>query len=824
MRILKFGGSSVSTPERVRAVVAIVRAARREGPAMVVVSAFGGVTDALVLAAAEAARGDDAWAATHRELLTRHLDAVVAVASAGERPALTREVEQAFVELGNLLRGASLVGECSPRTLDSVMSFGERLSAVIVAAALRQAGENAEFCDARLFIVTDQQFGSAQVDLEQTRVRLGVYLEGRVRLQVVTGFIGASPNGATTTLGRGGSDYTASIVGAALDAELIEIWTDVDGVMTADPRQVPEAFSIPSMSYDELMELSHFGAKVVYPPTVRPARAHSIPLLVRNTFNPAFPGTRVGHAQGDASTEARSAKVDICGISSINRVALLRLQGDGMAGVPGIAMRLFGALAREGISVILISQASSEHSIALAVEPAGVARARISIANEFALEQRLGLVDPLIVDDNVSLIAAVGDGIRDRPGAVGRLFGVLASHGIPVQTFAGGSSDRNISIATSRADEARALKAIHGALLFPTRRTIDVYLAGVGRVGSAFLDQLRQQADVLARDENTHVRVAGVASSKRMLIDPRGIDRAAWRTRLADDGEPSDLERFVEALVEPRRPTSVFVDCTASDQPASWFERLIEAGVPVIAANKRPFAGPLDAYRRLKDAVARGAAVHYETTVGAGLPVLGTLSDLVRTGDRVNSIDGVLSGTLGFVLDRLRSGVAFSAAVKDAHARGYSEPDPRDDLMGADVARKILILGREAGYPLEPDAVTTIPLVPAAWSALTQDEFWKELPSLDPLFAAKQAAATAAGQRLCYLARVSAGRATVGLEAVDPSHPCATLSGTDNLIAFSTDRYDTTPLVVRGPGAGPHVTAAGVFADVLRAARTADRP
>ena len=817
MRILKFGGSSVSTPERVRAVVEIVRAARREDHLMVVVSAFGGVTDALIRAATEAARGDEAWMATHRELLARHLDAVSALASADEWAALGREVEQTFEELGNLLRGSSLVGECSPRTLDSVMSFGERLSAAIVAAALRQAGEDAAFCDSRRFILTDSAFGAAQVDLDQTRARLQAYLEGRTRLQVVTGFIGATPAGDTTTLGRGGSDYTASIVGAALGVELIEIWTDVDGVMTADPRLVPEAFSITSMSYDELMELSHFGAKVVYPPTVRPAREHSIPLLVRNTFNSGFPGTRIGHVRGDSAR-------DICGISSITRVALLRLQGDGMAGVPGIAMRLFGALAREGISVILISQASSEHSIALAVEPAGVARARASITLEFALEQRLGLVDPLIVEDDVSLIAAVGDGIRDRPGAVGRLFGVLASHGIPVQTFAGGSSERNISIATSRANEVRALNAIHGALLFPTRRIIDVYLAGVGRVGTAFLDQLRSQAATLARNENTHVRLAGVATSKRMLIDPRGIDHAGWRARLDSEGQPCDLDAFVGALVEPRRPTSVFVDCTASERTASLFPRLIAAGVPVIAANKRPFADRLDAYRTLKDAVARGAAVHYETTVGAGLPVLGTLSDLVRTGDRVNSIDGVLSGTVGFVLDRIRGGTPLSEAVKDAHARGYSEPDPRDDLMGADVARKILILGREAGYALEPDAVTTIPLVPAEWSALSLEEFWSVLPSLDDAFAARQADAERSGRRLCYLARVAGGRATVGLEAVDQSHPCATLSGTDNLIAFSTDRYDATPLVVRGPGAGPHVTAAGVFADVLRAARTADRP
>jgi aspartokinase/homoserine dehydrogenase 1 len=815
VRVLKFGGSSVATPQRIRSIVAIVQAARRRGPVVVVVSAFGGVTDALIRAGAEAARADEAWVNSCAELAARHLTAMTELASAGERNALLHGMDEQLGDLRKLLHGASLVGECSRRTLDSVMSFGERLSALTVAAALRAAGEDAEACDSRQFLITDSSFGAAQVDLEATSARLNAYMAGRPRLQVMTGFIGATPAGETTTLGRGGSDYTASIVGAVLHAEAIEIWTDVDGVMTADPRCVPEAFSIPSLSYDELMELSHFGAKVVYPPTVHPARARSIPLIVRNTFNPEFPGTRVEHARRDSGR-------DICGISSISRVALMRLQGDGMVGVPGIAMRLFGALAREGISVILISQASSEHSIAFAVEPAAVPRARTRVGEEFALERRLGLIDELIVDEDVSLIAAVGDGIRVRPGAVGRLFGVLASHGIPAQTFAGGSSERNISIATSRANEVRALNAIHGALLFPRRRLIDVYLVGAGRVGTAFLDQLRAHSAVLARAEDTHVRLAGVATSRRMLLDAGGIAHAAWRERLDADGESCDLARFVDAILQPRRPTGVFVDCTASDEPGRWFDRLIDAGVPVIAANKRPFSGTLTAYRRLKDAVAGGAAIHYETTVGAGLPVLGTLSDLVRTGDRVQRIEGALSGTIGFVLDGVRAGMTFSEAVREAHARGYSEPDPRDDLMGADVARKILILAREAGYHLESNAVAARPLVPAEWSSLSREEFWSQLPSLDASFVARQAAAASNGQRLCYLARASDGVVSVGLEAVDAGHPCASLSGTDNLIAFSTARYDTTPLVVRGPGAGPHVTAAGVFADVLRAARRAD--
>jgi aspartokinase/homoserine dehydrogenase 1 len=403
------------------------------------------------------------------------------------------------------------------------------------------------------------------------------------------------------------------------------------------------------------------------------------------------------------------------------------------------------------------------------------------------------------------------------------LFGVLASHGIPVQTFAGGTSERNISIATSRANEVRALNAIHGALLFPTRRTIDVYLVGAGRVGAALLEQLHGHAGVLARDEQMHVRLAGIANSRRMLLDAAGISPDDWQQRLQADGEPCNLSRFVDAIVRPPRPTSVFVDCTASDEPSQWFMPLIDAGVPVIAANKRPFSGGLESYRRLKDAAASGAAIHYETTVGAGLPVLGTLSDLVRTGDRVERIEGALSGTIGYVLDGLRAGTPFSEVVRDAHARGYSEPDPRDDLMGADVARKILILAREAGYPLERDAVVTRPLLPADWSNLSRDEFWQRLPSLDERFAAQQAAAAQEGRRLCYLARASGGAASVGLEAVTAGHPCASLSGTDNLIAFSTARYDTTPLVVRGPGAGPHVTAAGVFADVLRTARRVER-
>ncbi|MDY7094246.1 MAG: bifunctional aspartate kinase/homoserine dehydrogenase I [Acidobacteriota bacterium] len=836
MRVLKFGGSSVASPERVEAVVAIVRKALEAGPVTVVVSAFGGVTDTLLAAAQAAAqeatqrtsRGqaspaadDDSdaaggWRGRWEALAQRHRQADERSADEAEQT-LAEDREQRLEELHDLLHGISLVGEVSPRTLDSVLSYGERLSAPTVAAALRRAGVDAEACDSRPLIVTDGTFGNAQVDLESTYQRLREHFSNtgpRVgRVQVMTGFIAATAAGETTTLGRGGSDYTASLMGAALDADAVELWTDVDGVMSADPRLVPGARPIRRLSYEELMELSHFGAKVVYPPSVHPTRSAGIPLWIRNTFHPEAPGTRVDDTLGRQSEGSEASRPPVRGITSIQRFALLRLEGDGMVGVPGIAMRLFAALARERINVILITQASSEHSICIGISPESIPSAVRCLAEEFALERRAGLVDELVVEDNLAVVAAVGTGMRDRPGIASSVFGVLAERDINVRAIAQGSSELNISVVVSSRDEARAVRALHSRFFQPLRR-VDVHLAGVGRVGAALLTQLARSSQEIARRRGLELRLVAVANSRGVLGDPAGLDPATAAEELARQTAAGEelrpLAEHLEDLARRPRP-AVFLDCTADPTLGALYRPLLEAGVSVVTANKHPFAGPLDQRPP-------AGPLYHEATVGAGLPVIGPLRDLADSGDGLQAVEGVLSGTVGFVLSRLHDGAPFSQALREAYDQGLTEPDPREDLEGGDVGRKLLILARLGGFDLEPEEVVVEPLLPAdgPWSQLTLEQLWERLPELDPVFA--QRLEEAGDSRLVYLARFDGERATVGLEALPPQHPAASLRGTENLVVLKTGLYDREPLIVRGPGAGPAVTAGGVFADLLRAA------
>ena len=825
LRVLKFGGTSVATADAIRQLIRIVTKARTEGPVVVVVSAFGGVTNALLAAADTAAAHDLAYADQHAALVERHLEMAEALAP-DEAESLRESLETRLGDLGDLLHGVYLLRECSPRTRDGVVSYGERCSAEVVAAAMRAAGLEAVAHDARQSIVTDASFGRAQVDFDATRTRLRAALLGEgteaaglveaensveTVIPVVTGFVAATPEGQTTTLGRGGSDYTAAILGASLDASVIELWTDVDGVLSTDPRVVSEAFPQTAMSYSELMELSHFGAKVVYPPSIHPARRAGIPLRIKNTFNPDAPGTLI---TGDEAPNTHAIR----GLASVDSIALLRLEGDGMVGVPGIAGRLFGALARAGVSVILISQGSSEHSICFAVAPGDTEAARRAVAEEFVLEQRAGLVDALVAEEDQAVVAAVGAAMHERPGLAGRLFSVLGRHGVNVKTIAQGSSELNISLVVDRDDGPRALRAVHGAFFHPRRRRLSVALAGVGRVGSVLLDQIRDTAPRLRDRFDLEVEVVALASSKHLLIDRDGIDLETWRAAL--EGAPAPRrDALFEGLSQPAGDLRVFVDCTASDGMVALYERLLGRGIGVVAANKRPFAGPLADFRALEDAARSGAALYHEATVGAGLPVLSTLGDLVLSGDRVRTIDGILSGTLNAVLERVGAGKTLSTAVRSAYDDGLTEPHPWDDLSGGDVARKLCILARLAGWELEPEAIEVEPLLPGdGWGAMDLDTFWNELPSLDDGFGRRQAEATAAGRRLRYVGHIAGEGVRVGLQAVGPEHPAFSLAGPDNLVAFATERYSVTPLVIQGPGAGPEVTAAGVLADVLKAA------
>jgi aspartokinase/homoserine dehydrogenase 1 len=820
---MKFGGTSVRDHDRIQVAAGLVRDALRESPVAVVVSALGGVTDQLLEIARITQRGERDYTPLFAALVERHLAVIDRLEDEGEREAVRATVGDLLSEIRLLFSGVSLVHECSPRTLDKIASTGERLSSLLMAAMLRQLGVAAEACDARRLIVTDRSFGSAAVQYDVSYSRIRDHFAARPgTVQVVTGFIASTLDGETTTLGRGGSDYTASLLGVALGAERVEIWTDVDGVLSADPRRVEAAFSLPRLSYDELLELSHFGAKVVYPPTVHPARKAAIPLWIKNTLNPSFPGTVVLAEPGPSDAPIR-------GISSISQVALLRIEGDGMIEVPGTAGRFFNALGEAGINVILISQASSEHSICIAVDPQRAALARQVVNAEFARERAAGLVDDLVVEEEVSIVAIVGVDMCQRPGISGRIFASLGAAGVNVRAIAQGSSELNISLAIAAADERRALACVHDAFFDATR--LSVFLLGVGTVGGELLAQLRTAPAA------AEWSLSGLASSRRMSLARRRRDRDRWSPALLEsDGavatDPAALAAFARSTPGPR----VVVDCTASDGMVDLYVELLGAGVDVVTANKKPLTAPWSDWQRLLAAQAPPGAgkLHHEATAGAGLPVVKTLEELIATGDRVHRIEGVFSGTLAFLLWRLRQGASFSAALAEARERGLTEPDVRDDLSGMDVARKLLILARLAGGPdarLDLGDVATTSLLPEGrgFREAARDEVWRRLPELDSAFAELVADCERENRVPVYLATFelngSGGppRATVGIERVAPDHPAASGAATENLFAFTTERYRERPLVVRGPGAGPAVTAAGVFGDLLRVAARASR-
>lgn len=800
-RVLKFGGTSVTGAERVEVIAAEVRQRAQAQIPIVVVSAFAGVTDALI-AAARAAAGGGGYEELEARLRTQHLK--TAHALIGADASVQDEVVRRLDQLARLLRGIALLGECSPRTMDSVLATGEALSSVLIAAALRARGLAAFAADPRLWVVTDDHFGEATVDLAATQVavrREAAAADGRI--PIVPGFTGGTPGGEVTTLGRGGSDTSGAILGVALPADLVEIWTDVDGVMSADPRVVPEAMSLDVMSFHELLELSHWGAKVVHPGAARLLRERGVPLVIKNTFHPAHPGTLVAADRGS------SGEVPVRALASRTDAAVLQLSARAGDDATSLTARALAALHRKRVRVILVTQGGSEASVCLVVPSAFAATARSVLMEEFRLERETGLVEDLVVEGDCGVVSAVGDGMRHLPGVSGRVFGVLGNHGINVRAIAQGASERNISVVVSAKDGPAAVRAIHDAFFAPRPRAAELFVAGVGRVGAAFLDQLAERGEV------HRLRVIGVGSSKKVVIDRRGIDARKWRDAVAAGDAPASA--LVEAAIESPHHPRIFVDCTADPGLPAVYDRLLAAGVSVVAANKVGFAGSSQSWNRLKEAAGKGGAVYYETTVGAGLPVLRTVADLTATGDRILRVQGVLSGTLGYLCDEVMKGRAFSEAVRGAYELGYTEPDPRDDLSGLDVARKLVILARTAGLDVEPEDVDVEPLLPREAAAGPIEAFWERLSSLDEPMERSRANAAAVGGRLVYLGTVEAGKARVQLEVVPAEHPCWSLHGSENLILVLSERYRTVPLVVRGPGAGPAVTAAGVFADVLRA-------
>ena len=818
MKVAKFGGTSVGSAAAIANLVEIVRS---RGFRVVVVSALSGVTDKLVALGHEAAASDGAWTGSFEALGERHSGVISALFRPERAEAVEASIAAERRELRELLGGLALVGELSPRSLDLVMSFGERMSATIVAAALADRGIPARPVDARSLIVVDGDFGSGRPDPAKTRERaasvLAPFLDASdtsAELPVVTGFIAANEAGETFTLGRGGSDYTASIIAAAIDAEEVEIWTDVDGILTADPRKVRDAFSLESISYLEAMELSHFGAKVIYPPTIRPACERGIPIRVLNSFNPGFPGTVI-------SGLAAPSRYPVRGISSVSQAALLRLQGPGMVGVTGIAGRLFGCLARRRINIILISQASSEQSICFAVAQHDSASALEAMRSEFAAEMAEGSIESPVAEGDKTILAVVGEGMRHSPGISGRVFHALGRGGINVSAIAQGSSELNISSVVDSADEAKALTAVHDAFFRAGTRSVNVFIVGTGLIGGALLEQMRRQRAALLEDHAIRLELAGVADTKRMLLRSSGLDLADWRALLASEGEKTDLALFVERLREAGLPNAVFVDCTADPDAPALYPGLLRRSVAVATPNKRGNSGSLAAYRELMAASrAAGAPYLYETTVGAGLPVISTLHDLRVSGDRVTRIEAALSATMGHILSNYRGDRGFASLVREAREKGYTESDPREDLLAADIARKALILARELGCELEYGDVAVEPILPRSCAeAKDPDAFLACLEREEPALRALRDRCLAAEGNLVYAATITEGRITLHLREAAEGDPLHGLHGAQNAVAFYTERYGERPLVVRGPVGGAQITAGGLFADILRVAR-----
>lgn len=812
MKVLKFGGSSVAKPERIAGVVKILKTYYSRGEQFTVVfSAFGGVTDSLIEMAHLAADGNEQYLDKFEVFSQRHTETVNALLQGEHLNRVLPELENNHEVLRNLLHGVFLVREASLRTMDYILSFGERNSAFIIAHVMRQEGINANYLDARKIIKTDKNFGSAKVDFDATYYHIKDYYTQNPEIQVVTGFIASTKSGLTTTLGRGGSDYTAAILAAGLDAGSIEIWTDVDGVMTADPRMVKKAFTIPTMTYAEAMEMSHFGAKVIYPPTLQPALARKIPLYIKNTFNPDFPGTYISE-NSDLGHHA------VKGISSISKVALLTLQGSGLVGVPGIAGRLFSSLAQAGVNVILITQGSSEHSISFAVQPHQAIKARRRMENEFENEIRQGLVDVIKLEEDLAVVAIIGENMRYQPGIAGRLFQAMGRNGINVVAIAQGSSELNISVVISRADESKALNSIHEAFFLSDTQELHLFMVGVGLIGSTLINQIKAQAAFLKEKRSMEIKVVGLANSKKMVFDDKGINLDHWQKALAESDTLVSLPTFVHQMKEYNLSNTIFVDNTADARVAGFYETILDASISISTPNKIATSSSYIQYQRLKTiSERRGVPFMYETNVGAGLPVISTLNDLINSGDRIIKIEGILSGSLSFIFNSFTTGKRFSEIVKSAQTLGYTEPDPRIDLNGFDVRRKLIILARETGLPLEETDVVINSILPeACQKAETIPAFFEALEAADDHFESLRISAEEKGQVLRMVAKLENGKAQIGLESVNTGHPFFQLNGSDNMIVFTTERYKERPLVVRGPGAGAEVTAAGVFAEIIK--------
>ncbi|MXV13726.1 bifunctional aspartate kinase/homoserine dehydrogenase I [Hufsiella ginkgonis] len=811
MKVLKFGGTSVGSVQSILTLVDILKkeSANAEPP-VVVLSAMSGVTNLLLDMAERASRGDG-FNEQLKELEERHFATVKSLLDVQRQNPVFTKLKLFFNELEDLLQGVYSLRELTLQTKDLILSFGERCSTFMISKVAEQRLGATIFLDASEVIKTDSSFGNARVLTEETELLIrNFYRENPGKLIFVTGFIASNHAGRITTLGRGGSDYTAAIFGSALNSREIQIWTDVNGMMTADPRLVKKAFPLEELSYTEAMELSFFGAKVIYPPTMIPAFLKKIPIVIKNTFQPDFPGTVIRH-------DCHSSHLPIKGISSINQISIINVQGSGMVGKSGFSGRLFSLLAREQINVVLITQSSSEHSITFAVHPAEAVKAQKMIEAEFELELEARKIDRPQIEEGLSVLAIVGENMKQTPGISGKLFHALGRNGINVRAIAQGSSEYNISVIISTVDMAKALNAVHDAFFTELKKTLNVFCLGTGNIGSTLFRQLSEHSEFLKQNNGILVKIAGISNTRKMVFDENGLSTENWRAALEGSEHTADLAGFIARIKAMNLPNCVFVDNTASPKPIDFYEELFRSSISVVTCNKIGNSGTYEQYKRFKDtAHSHGADFFYETNVGAGLPIVRTLKDLMVSGDRIVRIEAILSGTISFIFNNFNGDASFYDVVKLAQEKGYTEPDPRDDLRGTDFMRKMLILARDAGHVIEPADISIGAILPQSCiDANTVDDFYGELKKAGEYFNNLKKEAARSGKVLRYIGKLEDGRVATTLQMVDENHPFYMLSGSDNIISFTTDRYKERPMVVKGPGAGAEVTAAGVFADII---------
>ena len=806
MKVLKFGGTSVGSVESILSLKAIVEKEAQKQPIIVVVSALGGITDKLIATSLLAQKGDEAWKDEFQAMVERHhkmIDTIIT--DPRKREQLFNIVDLLFEQLRSIYFGVYLIHDLSKKTQDAIVSYGERLSSNIVATLV----QGAKWYDSREFIKTVRKNHKNTLDSELTNRLVRRTFSDLQRISLVPGFISKDRDtDEITNLGRGGSDYTAAIIAAALDAEILEIWTDVDGFMTADPRVIKTAYTIKELSYIEAMELCNFGAKVVYPPTIYPVCVKNIPIRVKNTFNPDGEGSII-------KQKVANNDKPIKGISSINGTTLITVAGLSMVGVIGVNRRIFTALADNGISVFMVSQASSENSTSIGVRDQDATEAVEVLNGEFAKEIETGAMYPMHAENGLATIAVVGENMKNTPGIAGKLFGTLGRAGISMIACAQGAPQTNISFVVKSEHLRKALNAIHDSFFLSEYKVLNLFVCGVGTVGGQLLEQIHNQYEELKRTKRLKLNVVGIATSKKALFNSDGIDLANYRELLADANE-SNEKKLRDAIIEMNCFNSVFVDCTASKEVAEIYQPLLEHNISVIAANKIAASSSYEKYARLKEtALARGVFFRYETNVGAGLPIIGTINDLRNSGDVILKIEAVLSGTLNFIFSEISADVTLSEAVRRAKEQGYSEPDPRIDLSGKDVIRKLVILAREAGYKVEKTDVEAHLFIPDEFFEGSIDEFWKNLPKLDADFEARRKQLDAEGKRWRFVATFDHGKLSVALKEVDRTHPFYNLQGSNNIVALTTERYREYPMLIQGYGAGASVTAAGVFANIM---------